>query len=72
MEIWQDHSVPWQKNGKNITTVICTNYLFFEKKPLETLINKMHDQIIGLDNDSKILFVNDKAIKIIGMKQEEV
>ena len=46
--------------------------LSFEKKRLETLINKMHDPIIGLDNDSKILFVNDEALKIIGMKQEEV
>ena len=46
--------------------------LSFEKKRLETLINKMHDPIIGLDNDSKILFVNDEALKIIGMKQEDV
>ena len=46
--------------------------LFFEKKRLETLINNMHDPIIGLDNDGIILFVNDEALKIIGMKSEEV
>jgi len=46
--------------------------LTVEKKRLETLINNMHDPIIGLDNEGVILFVNDQALKIIGMKQEEV
>ncbi|HCQ14181.1 ATP-binding protein [Flavobacterium sp.] len=46
--------------------------LTFEKKRLETLINNMHDPIIGLDNDGNVLFVNDEALKIIGLKQEEV
>nr|WP_315176386.1 ATP-binding protein [uncultured Flavobacterium sp.] len=46
--------------------------LSFEKKRLETLINNMHDPIIGLDNDGVILFINDEAIKIMGLKQEEV
>jgi PAS domain S-box-containing protein len=46
--------------------------LSFEKKRLETLINNMHDPIIGLDNQGTILFVNDEALKIIGMKSEDV
>jgi PAS domain S-box-containing protein len=46
--------------------------LLFEKKRLETLINNMHDPIIGLDNQGMILFVNDEALKIIGMKSEDV
>ncbi|WP_316634465.1 ATP-binding protein [uncultured Flavobacterium sp.] len=46
--------------------------LFFEKKRLETLINNMHDPIIGLDHEGIILFVNDEALKIIGMKLEDV
>lgn len=46
--------------------------LSFEKKRLETLINNMHDPIIGLDNEGVILFINDEAIKIMGLKQEEV
>ncbi|QSB26380.1 ATP-binding protein [Flavobacterium sp. CLA17] len=46
--------------------------LFFEKKRLETLINNMHDPIIGLDNQGIVLFVNDEALKIIGMKIEDV
>lgn len=46
--------------------------LSFEKKRLETLINNMHDPIIGLDNQGLILFVNDEALKIIGLKSEDV
>lgn len=46
--------------------------LLFEKKRLETLINKMNDPIIGLDNQGVVLFVNDEALKIIGLKSEEV
>ncbi len=46
--------------------------LSFEKKRLETLINKMHDPIIGLDSENIILFANDETLKIIGLKKEEV
>lgn len=46
--------------------------IFFEKKRLETLINNMHDPIIGLDQNGVILFVNDEALKIIGMKTDDV
>jgi len=45
--------------------------LFFEKKRLETLINNMHDPIIGLDNESVVLFANNAALKIIGLKLED-
>jgi PAS domain S-box-containing protein len=46
--------------------------LSFEKKRLETLINNMHDPIIGLDNNGLVLFANDEALKIMGLKSEEV
>lgn len=46
--------------------------LFFEKKRLETLINNMHDPIIGLDHEGTILFANDESLKIIGLKLENV
>lgn len=46
--------------------------LSFEKKRLETLINKMHDPIIGLDTSNSILFVNDEALSIFGLKQDEL
>ena len=46
--------------------------LTFEKKRLETLINNMHDPIIGLDHAGIILFVNDEALKIMGLKSEDI
>ncbi|WP_281234984.1 ATP-binding protein [Flavobacterium gelatinilyticum] len=46
--------------------------LLFEKKRLETLINNMNDPIIGLDNEGIVLFVNDEALKIIGLKLEDI
>ena len=46
--------------------------LSFEKKRLETLINKMHDPIIGLDNEGLVLFANDEALKIMGLQSNEV
>ncbi|MGZ4059184.1 MAG: ATP-binding protein [Bacteroidia bacterium] len=44
----------------------------FEKKRIETLINNLHDPVIGLDENNIILFVNEEALKIIGLKQEEL
>lgn len=46
--------------------------LSFEKKRLETLINNMHDPIIGMDSKGRVLFANDEALKIIGLKLEDV
>lgn len=46
--------------------------LSFEKKRLETLINNMHDPIVGLNNEGLVLFANDEALKIMGLKAEEV
>ncbi|MFD1604283.1 ATP-binding protein [Flavobacterium artemisiae] len=45
--------------------------LLFEKKRLETLINNMNDPIIGLDHAGIVLFANDEALKIIGLKSED-
>lgn len=46
--------------------------LMMEKKRIETLINNMHDPVIGLDENQNILFINDEALKISGLKQEDV
>lgn len=42
------------------------------KKRIETLINNMHDPVIGIDEDKKVLFANDEALKISGLKLENV
>ena len=42
------------------------------KRRIETLIDNMHDPVIGIDENKKILFVNDEALKISGLKKEQV
>lgn len=43
-----------------------------EKKRIETLINNMHDPVIGLDENLKIIFANEEAIKISGLRSEDL
>ncbi len=47
------------------------NKLLVEKKRIETLLDNMHDPVIGLDNDGIILSANDEALKIMGLKPED-
>lgn len=46
--------------------------LMMEKKRIETLINKMHDPVIGLDENLKVIFANEEAIKISGLSHNEL
>lgn len=46
------------------------NKIIQGKRRIETLIDNMHDPVIGIDEDKKILFVNDEALKITGLKKE--
>ncbi|MDF2550958.1 MAG: sensor histidine kinase [Chryseobacterium sp.] len=41
------------------------------KKRIETLIDNMHDAVIGIDENRKVLFVNDEALKITGLKKDQ-
>ena len=45
--------------------------LMIEKKRIETLINNMNDPVIGLDDHHKILFMNNIALKIAGLRAED-
>ncbi|MEP7321881.1 MAG: ATP-binding protein [Saprospiraceae bacterium] len=46
--------------------------LMMEKKRIETLINNMHDPVIGLDEEQRIVFANESAIKIIGLNPRDI
>lgn len=46
--------------------------LMIEKKRIETLINNMNDPVIGLDENKKVLFMNNIALKITGIGSENV
>lgn len=41
------------------------------KKRIETLIDNMHDPVIGIDEMNKVLFVNNEAVKISGINRDE-
>ncbi|MFR0678817.1 ATP-binding protein [Dysgonomonas mossii] len=43
-----------------------------EKKRVETLINNMHDPVIGLDEHKVIIFINDEALKITGLCRNDI
>ncbi|HWD86944.1 MAG TPA: ATP-binding protein [Mucilaginibacter sp.] len=43
--------------------------IMFEKKRIETIINSMHDAIIGLDEKSFIIFVNQVACELVGITE---
>lgn len=44
--------------------------ILFGKKRIETLINKMHDPVIGLDESDTILFVNEEALNATGLRRD--
>ena len=46
--------------------------LMMEKKRIETLINNLFDPVLGLDERNRILFINEQALKISGLKKEDV
>ncbi|MFL9845113.1 ATP-binding protein [Flavobacterium sp. ST-119] len=46
--------------------------LMMEKKRIETLINNLFDPVLGLDEKNRILFINEQALKISGLKKADV
>lgn len=46
--------------------------LMMEKKRVETLIDKMHDPVIGLDENMRIIFANEEANQILGLPDSEL
>lgn len=46
--------------------------LMMDKKRIETLINILHDPVIGMDEDGNILFANEEATRITGLPNEKL
>jgi len=46
--------------------------ILFEKKRIETIINSMHDAIIGLNEKSMIIFANEVACTLIGLQEPDI
>lgn len=41
------------------------------KKRIETLIDNLHDPVIGIDENKKVLFANEEALTICGLKKAD-
>lgn len=46
--------------------------LMITNKRIEAIVNSLHEPIIGLDPQKKILFMNDEAYKILNLKPTDV
>jgi two-component system, NtrC family, sensor histidine kinase KinB len=46
--------------------------LIANKKYIEAIVNSITEPIIGLNNEKKILFINDEALNILNLKRENV
>lgn len=46
--------------------------VLFEKKRIETIINKMTDPVIGLDESNKIIFVNEQALDLLNLERSSI
>lgn len=46
--------------------------IIFEKKRIETIINRMTDPVIGLDESNKVIFANDQALELLNLERSSV
>lgn len=46
--------------------------ILFEKKRVETIINRMSDPVIGLDEFKNVIFANDKALRLLNLTSEQI
>ncbi|MEJ0030189.1 MAG: ATP-binding protein [Bacteroidota bacterium] len=46
--------------------------IIFEKKRIETIINRMSDPVIGLDEFKRVIFANDQALNLLNLTREKI
>lgn len=46
--------------------------ILFEKKRIETIINRMSDPVIGLDEQKKVVFANDQALVLLNLTASQL
>jgi NtrC-family two-component system sensor histidine kinase KinB len=46
--------------------------LLTEQKRMNALINQLDEVVIGLDEDKKIIFINEHGLAVLGMKREQL
>jgi signal transduction histidine kinase len=45
--------------------------LLMEKRRIETLVNNLHDPVIGLDEKNTVLFINEKALQVSALNRQQ-
>lgn len=46
--------------------------IIFEKKRIETIINRMTDPVIGLDASNRIIFANEQALELLNIERSAI
>lgn len=46
--------------------------ILFEKRRIETIINRMNDPVIGLDEKKKIVFANEQSLQLLNLSSESL
>ncbi len=46
--------------------------ILFEKKRIETIINRMSDPVIGLNDQNKVVFANDQALLLLNLTSDQL
>lgn len=46
--------------------------ILFEKKRIETIINRMSDPILGLDEKNMVVFANDQTLQLLNLTNETI
>ncbi len=46
--------------------------IIFEKQRIETIINRMSDPVIGLDESNRVIFANERALEILNLQATAV
>ena len=46
--------------------------LLFEKKRMDAIVQNLQDAVLILDEDKKIIIINNSALKLTGLKEEDV
>jgi len=46
--------------------------ILFEKKRIETIINRMTDPVIGLDEKKYVVFANEQALQLLNLTEEKI
>ena len=71
---WESMSKNFNRMAKRLTDYHNSTIsdLMTSKRYLETIINSITEPIIGIDNNMKIIFINDTALNILNLNREDI